>query len=76
VLAYTTVDVQASYLDRIAIIAGIVLVLGGLLTYIIRRVRTAETGDELEVDASSDADSQSGRYTEGECDEYGGPDAT
>ncbi len=53
VLARTTVNVQASYLDRIAIIGGIVLVLGGLLIFIVRRVRGAETADERRTQATA-----------------------
>lgn len=37
-----TVVVRASYLDRLAIIGGIVLALGAVLAFIIRRVRGAE----------------------------------
>ncbi len=37
-----TVEVRASYLDRIATIGGVVTVLGVLLAFIIRRVRSAE----------------------------------
>jgi hypothetical protein len=41
-LASTTVDVRASYLDRLALVAMVVLVLVGLLFYIRRKVRAAE----------------------------------
>ena len=64
VLARTTVNVQASYLDRIAIIGGIVLILGGLLIFIVRRVRGAETADERRAYAPRDTSSDDERYTE------------
>ncbi|HSK46776.1 MAG TPA: hypothetical protein VLA05_02090 [Coriobacteriia bacterium] len=38
----TSVTLRASYLDRLAIIAGILVLLAGLLGYIIVRVRSAE----------------------------------
>jgi hypothetical protein len=41
-LASTTVDVHASYLDRLALIATVVVVLGVLLFYIRRKVRTKD----------------------------------
>ena len=66
VLAQTTVNVQASYLDRIAIIGGIVLVLGGLLIFIVRRVRDAETTDERRTQATGDTSPDAERYTEDE----------
>ncbi len=45
VLDSKTVDIRASYLDRIATVGGIVFVLGALLAFIIRRVTTAERKD-------------------------------
>ena len=42
VVARRTIDVRASYLDRLVIIGGIVLALGILLAFIVRRVRAAE----------------------------------
>jgi hypothetical protein len=42
VLEQESVAVRASYLDRLVTIVGVVLVLGALLTFIIRRVRAAE----------------------------------
>jgi hypothetical protein len=74
VLADTTVDVQASYLDRIAIIGGIVLVLGGLLIFIVSRVRRAEAAAEGSDDTRHDARSRAERYTEREPDTRGGVD--
>lgn len=41
-LASRVVPVRASYLDRLAMIAGVVVVLGVLLFIIVRRARTAE----------------------------------
>ncbi len=43
VLASDSVTVRASYLDRLVMILGVVLVLGVLLAFIIKRVRDAET---------------------------------
>jgi hypothetical protein len=48
-LAEETVEVKASYLDRLALVAGVILLLGALLLFIIFRVRSAEA-------ASSDAE--------------------
>lgn len=55
-----TVTVRASYLDRLAIIGGVVVLLGGLLAYIIRRVTRAEAAD-----GESHGD---GRYTDATLD--------
>jgi hypothetical protein len=74
VLAKTTVDVQASYLDRIAIIVGIVLVLAGLLFFIIRRVRSVETRSEDHDKSRHSADSRTERYTEHKADGSSGDD--
>ena len=74
VLARTTVDVQASYLDRIAIIVGIVLVLGLLLVFIVRRVRSAEIAEEALARDSGSAHSRAERYTRDEPDTHGGAD--
>jgi hypothetical protein len=41
-IAGTTLTVRASYIDRLAIVGGIVLALGGMLAYIVWRVRRAE----------------------------------
>lgn len=41
-LAEETVEVRASFLDRLALAAGVILLLGGLLAFIILRVRSAE----------------------------------
>jgi hypothetical protein len=74
VLAKTTVDVQASYLDRVAIIGGIVLVLVGLLVFIIRRVRNAEKGSDTHTNSQYSADSRTERYTVHEPDGSSGDD--
>jgi hypothetical protein len=74
VLARTNVNVQASYLDRIAIIGGIVVVLGGLLIFIVRRVRSAETVGGGRGEAGVHTRSSAGRYTEDEHDARGGDD--
>lgn len=52
-----TVVVRASYLDRLAVIGGIVLALGAVLAFIIRRVRGAEA---MEMASSA----RRGGYTE------------
>ena len=74
VLAVTTVDVQASYLDRIAIITGIVLLLGALLVFIVRRVRGAELEAENRDRASPGTVRPVDRYTVDESDSRGGVD--
>jgi hypothetical protein len=74
VLARTNVNVQASYLDRIAIIGGIVVVLGGLLIFIVRRVRSAEIVGEDRGESEGHTRSSAGRYTEDEPDARGGDD--
>jgi hypothetical protein len=67
VISRQTVTVRRSYLDRLALIAGIVIVLGGMLAFIVRRVATApeldddETGDR--DDAHSDEEDAAARYT-------------
>lgn len=62
VLSRKTVDVKASYLDRLAVIGGIVLLLAILLAFIVRRVRAAEATATTED--GSGAAPQSARYTE------------
>ena len=74
VLAHTTVAVQASYLDRIAIIGGIVLVLCVLLVFIVRRVRTAEKADDDRRDSAADAVLSDARYTEDLQESHRGAD--
>lgn len=70
VLSERTVTVRASYLDRLVIIGGIVLALGILLAFIVRRVRAAE---QAEVAAASGADDDE-RYTDDSTDTDGDPD--
>lgn len=43
-VAETTVDVRASYIDRLATVAMVVLIMGGLLLFIRRRVRASDAG--------------------------------
>jgi hypothetical protein len=76
VLAQETVNLQASYLDRIAIIAGIVLLLGALLIFIVRRVRSAEVAEDNAAQSAQDTQSLAERYTTGERDTKGGDDDT
>ncbi len=72
VLARKTVTVQASYLDRVAIIAVIVLLLGGLLIFIVRRVRSAERQGESATRSARNAEPTVERYTDREADTRGG----
>lgn len=60
VLARRTVEVRASYLDRLAVIGGIVIALAILLAFIVRRVRAAERAEEAEL-AHAHASDTSGR---------------
>jgi hypothetical protein len=46
-----TITVRASYLDRLAVVGTILIVLLGLLVFIVRRVRAAEAQDALDQDA-------------------------
>ena len=72
VLAETSVTVKASYLDRIAIIAGVVVVLGILLIFIVRRVRRFEMNDEIADEMPPDTNADSERYTERDSGTHGG----
>jgi type VI protein secretion system component VasK len=74
VVSKQTVTVRRSYLDRLALIGGIVVVLGGMLLWIVARVRRSPDVDADEAfgseeddtdadDASHDADTQA-RYTD------------
>lgn len=63
VLARRTVEVRASYLDRLAVIGGIVIALAILLAFIVRRVRAAERAEEAELARAHTSDT-SGRYTD------------
>jgi len=60
VLSRKTVDVKASYLDRLAMIGGIVILLGILLAFIVRRVRAAEAAANKD---DGDTPGTSERYT-------------
>ena len=74
VLARTTVDVKASYLDRIAIIGGLVVLLGVLLVFIVRRVRSAEAAEAERENDSLSTNSRAERYTTDEPHMRGGAD--
>lgn len=50
----TTVTVRASYLDRLGVVAIVVLVLAGLLFYIRKRVKTVDAGTITSGDSGSD----------------------
>jgi len=63
VLARRTVEVRASYLDRLAVIGGIVIALAILLAFIVRRVRAAERAEEAELARTHTSDTN-GRYTD------------
>ena len=55
VVATRTVDIKGSYLDRLVIIGGIVLALGALLAFIVRRVRSAELSERRAEEQSESA---------------------
>lgn len=65
VVAQETVAVRRSYLDRLALVGGVVIVLGGMLVWIVLRVRQSpDIGDE-----GDDEDDVGGeRYTESRSD--------
>lgn len=65
-ISSSTVTVRASYIDRLAIIGAIVLGLGGLLAFIVLRVRRAER------DSGNDARVTAERYTDPGVRESGG----
>ncbi len=62
-IAHSTVEVHASYLDRLAIVGGIVLVLGIMLAFIITRVRRADRSDGPSH-RRGNADGDAPRYTD------------
>ena len=64
VIAKQTVSVSRSYLDRIATVGGIVVLLGGMLVWIVLRVRRSP-------DVYDDEDEE---YSEGDGDEVTPPD--
>jgi hypothetical protein len=57
-IADTTVTLHASYLDRIAVVVGLVLVLGVLLYFIVRRVKAAEADEDTDAEADDDTDAE------------------
>ncbi|HEY5540980.1 MAG TPA: hypothetical protein VIL41_05960 [Coriobacteriia bacterium] len=59
-----TVDVRRSYLDRLVLIGGIVVVLGGMLVWIVMRVRKTSGSDDIDGSRKSDARQDDARYTE------------
>ena len=63
VISKQTVTVHRSYLDRLALVLGIVVALGGLLVFIVRRVAASP---ELDEGDSREAANGSERYTEPE----------
>jgi len=63
VLARRTVEVRASYLDRLAVIGGIVVALAILLAFIVRRVRDAERAEEAALADAHTSDTTE-RYTD------------
>jgi hypothetical protein len=75
VVAKQTIDVRRSYLDRLVFIGGIVALLGGMLVWIVLRVRRAP---DIDDDESTDADApdQGQRYTGSDSDRAEGPEST
>jgi hypothetical protein len=73
VIASSTADVQASYLDRFAVIGGIVVLLGILLAFIVRRVRRAESEDRRPT-GDVGVGGRRERYTEEDTDSGDGTD--
>lgn len=67
VLSEGTVEVRGSYLDRLVIIGGIVLALGILLAFIVRRVRAAERAELAAANVAEDDE----RYTDASTDSNG-----
>ena len=64
VVAQQSVVVRHSYLDRLVLVGGIVVVLAGMLVWIVLRVRRAQAVDESGQHDEPDADSSPERYTE------------
>ena len=65
---------RRSYLDRLAFIGGIVVILGGLLAFIVLRVLRAPRVDDDE-ESGEDTASDVERYTDSESDAEQGPDS-
>ena len=74
IVAKQTVDVRRSFLDRLALIGGIVVVLGGMLVWIVLRVRKAPGIDDAGLADQPDAAEQSARYTDSNPCGAEGPD--
>lgn len=67
VIAHQSAEVRASYLDRLAVLGAVFVVLGILLAIIVRRVRRA--GDAGAPGADSDVGAGPSRYTDANADE-------
>jgi hypothetical protein len=71
-----TILIRASYLDRLAIIGGVLLLLVGLLVFIVVRVRSADntSGASTESPSPTEVDDaaldKEARYTEGGSGEH------
>ncbi len=71
-----TVLIRASYIDRLAIILGVLVLLGGFLVFIVFRVRAAEKSADSSIESSSsvrpDAAAEDGaaRYTDESSGEH------
>jgi hypothetical protein len=63
-----TIDVRRSYLDRLALIGGIVVILGGMLVWIVLRVRKSPDVGEAGGRSTSNAAEHDPRYTEADSD--------
>jgi hypothetical protein len=69
VIASTTVTVHASYLDRLAIVGAIAVMLGAMLFYIRRRVRGAQRAEEATRTAAGSGESSADRAIEAPSDD-------
>jgi hypothetical protein len=74
IVAKKTIDVRRSYLDRLAFIGGIVALLGGMLIWIVMRVRRSPDVDDADKSFESDVAEHDERYTEAHSDRAEGPD--
>jgi hypothetical protein len=72
-LSGESVTVRASYLDRIALIGGIVLVMIGFLVFIVRRVRAEESLEDAEETTARYTGRRTRRGTSGSASD---PDAS
>lgn len=67
-VARQVVEVRHSYLDRLVLIGGIVLVLAGMLVWIVLRVRAAQNVEAPDADTDIDAENESERYTDSDSE--------